>query len=122
MASPTPDLTGIDVIIRNIESEPALNGIGGRCIKFFPEKGRYSVRIHYTGRALLLRPECVEAYPETAGITLSELLQEESAVDVSLNASETEAKSRKICLRKDGEVFEAVAGYIRRNTEVRREI
>jgi hypothetical protein len=117
MASPTPDLTGLDVIIRNIESEPALNGIGGRCIQFFPLKGRYCVRIHYTGRTLLLRPECVEsviqAYPETAGIT---------AEGVHLNAPETESKSRKMFMRKDEEVFEAVTGYIRRNPEIRREL
>jgi hypothetical protein len=117
MAFPTPDLTGIDIIIRNIESEPALNGIGGRCIKFFPQKGRYSVRIHCTGRRLLLRPECVEsvmqAYPETAGITVD---------SVHLNAPETESKSRKTFLRRDEEVFEAVTGYIRRNPEIRREL
>jgi len=54
----TGSLTRADLINQNLESKPEFNCLGGRAVKFYTEKNRYAVRIHYTGRTLLIKAEC----------------------------------------------------------------
>jgi hypothetical protein len=52
--------TCTDVFLQNISAENGqLNGLGGRCLKYFSYKGRYSVRLHNVGRVLLVKEECL---------------------------------------------------------------
>ena len=53
-------LENTDVILQYIQSQPEMNCLGARALKYIPDKDRWSVRVHYTGKLLLLQPKCLK--------------------------------------------------------------
>jgi hypothetical protein len=64
-------LENTDVILQYIQSHPEMNCLGARALKFIPDKDRWSVRVHYTGKLLLLKAECLKvASPDLRQVQL----------------------------------------------------
>lgn len=64
-ATPEPNSVGSDAFVCVLVAQPQFNGVGARCAECLPEKGRCSIRIHFGGRVLLVKPSCVEKDPQT---------------------------------------------------------
>jgi hypothetical protein len=92
-------LENTDVILQYIQSHPEMNCLGARALKFIPEKDRWSVRVHYTGKLLLLTPKClkVAASPDLRQI------ERDTGVEKS-------------------KMYQAAMGLIKKNLNLRRNI
>lgn len=108
------NLVGTDIYICNLENKSGFNGVGARCMQWHPTKGRYEVRIHYTGRTLLVKPNCVI---QGDGVTVTDC----GIITGSIcHPGRVEINTRKLKMIKPEEVVEGCGGYIKRNARVRR--
>lgn len=127
MATMKSPWTGTDVYLKYISAENGkLNGLGGRCIKYYPDKGRYSVRLHYTGRVLLVKEECLvssKSQERMRVVPLKGGKRGTITIDspVSLNALDhhSDEKAEKRFMGVDEERFDAAIGLIRKNADYR---
>jgi hypothetical protein len=127
MATSESPWTGTDVYLKDISAENGkLNGLGGRCLKYYPDKGRYSVRLHYTGRILLVKEECLVSSMSQERMRIVPLKGgKRSTVTInspmSLNAFDhhSDNKSEKHFMVVDEERFDAAIGSIRKNADYR---
>mmetsp|Transcript_18997 Transcript_18997/g.28136 ORF Transcript_18997/g.28136 Transcript_18997/m.28136 type:complete len:463 (+) Transcript_18997:180-1568(+) len=127
MATSKSPWTATDVFLKDISAENGkLNGLGGRCLKYYPDKGRYCVRLHYTGRTLLVKEECLvssKSQEKMRVVPLKGGKRSTVTIDypMSLNASDqhSDEKAEKRFMVVDEERFNAAIGLIRKNSDYR---
>lgn len=114
---------GKDVYLQNLSAEGGeLNNLGARCLKYYPDKERYSVRTHLTGRILLVKPNCIiePVLKRTKTRTADgRYLITELLANPNIKDEDRKSKSKITCLDNDQQ-FDAVIGQTRCNLEYRK--